>query len=96
MMIPDVVNGLFEFGGGVFILNHCRTLLKDKRVAGVSILSTVFFAMWGGWNIFYYRHLEQFASFSAGLLVLFANSLWIALMCYYKKHPGGKLALLKE
>jgi len=42
-MILDLLNGLFGALGGLMILNHCRVLLKDKEVKGVSIFSTCFF-----------------------------------------------------
>ncbi len=46
-LTPDKVNGAFELLGGLFILNHCRVVFRDKAVAGVSVLSTIFFALWG-------------------------------------------------
>lgn len=42
-MIADYINGAFELAGGLFVLNHCRAVVRDKAVAGVSILSTIFF-----------------------------------------------------
>lgn len=85
-----MVNGLFEAIGGLFILNHCRVLWRDKSVAGVSILSTVFFALWGAWNIFYYPHLDQWYSFAGGLIIVAANVLWIALLIRFsRKLPAG-------
>lgn len=90
MNIPDLVNGVFEFGGSLFVLNHARVLFKHKQVYGVSIASTVFFFLWGLWNIYYYFQLSQFASWVAGWGVAIANLLWIVLMLYYRKYPGGK------
>ncbi len=82
-MSPDIINGLFEFCGGLFILNHCRVLYHDKKVAGVSLLSTIFFQSWGVWNLYYYPHLDQIFSFLGGLLIVSGNTLWIAMMLYY-------------
>lgn len=90
MTIPDIVNGAFEALAGVAILNHCRALYRDKEAKGVSLWSTVFFSAWGFWNIFYYPHLQQTASFLGGLCVVTANCSWIGLMVYYRRHPGGK------
>jgi hypothetical protein len=84
MQLPDLINGSFEFFGGFFILNHCRVLIKEKRVAGISILSTVFFFSWGVWNCFYYPYLDQWLSFFGGLLIASSNILWICLLLYYK------------
>jgi len=83
-MTPDQVNGLFELIGSLFILNHCRILYRDKKVAGVSILSTIFFFCWGVWNMFFYPHLNQWYSFAGGLTIFLANSLWIGMMLYYE------------
>lgn len=87
MNLPDIINGTFEGAGAAFILNHCRVLWHDKRVAGVSIVSTIFFAAWGGWNLFYYPHLGQWASFAGGVAIACANCLWIGLMFYYRRKP---------
>jgi len=84
-MIPDIFNGAFETLGGLFILNHCRAVVRDKAVKGVSILSTAFFSAWGLWNLYYYPHLEQWWSFSGGVVIVAANCLWVALLLRYRK-----------
>ncbi len=84
MSVPDLVNGGFEFFGGVSILNHCRVLYRERMVHGISILSTVFFTSWGIWNIYYYPHLDQWLSFSGGLFIVISNFLWICMMTYYR------------
>jgi len=83
MTYPDLVNSLFEFSGGFFILLHCRRLFKDKQVKGVSIFATTFFTSWGYWNLFYYPHLDQWLSFIGGLFIVAANSVWVGMMIYY-------------
>lgn len=83
----DFTNGLFEFIGGLLILNHCRAVLRDKAVAGVSILSTAIFTSWGFWNLYYYPSLGQWWSFTGGLLIVAANCLWVYLMLKYRKGP---------
>lgn len=79
----DLINAGFEFGAAVAILNHCRHLYRQKQVHGVSIASTVFFMLWGGWNIYYYPSLDQGLSFTAGLLVFCANALWVLMLIHY-------------
>ena len=83
--LPDVINGGFEAFGGIFILNHCRALYKDKLVKGISIISTIFFLSWGLWNLYYYPSLNQWWSFYGGLLIAVSNVLWISMMIYYKR-----------
>lgn len=88
-MIADVINGLFEMLGGIFVLNHCRTVIKDKAVAGVSIVSTIFFTLWGVWNLYYYPSLDQWWSFLGGLMIVGSNTLWVLLMFRYRKPKIG-------
>ena len=85
MQIPDLINGGFELLSSVMILNHCRVLLRDKSVAGVSIMSTMFFVLWGGWNLWYYPHLEQMLSFYGGIAIMVANAVWVGLMFKYRR-----------
>jgi len=85
MSIPDLINGAFELAGGLFVLNHCRAVMRDRAVAGVSIVSTVFFTSWGVWNLYYYPSLSQWASFVGGLFIVAANMVWIGLMLKYRK-----------
>jgi len=91
MDYPDLINGLFELLGAVAILGHVRRVFKDKAVAGVAIWSTVFFASWGMWNLYYYPHLEQWASLAGGIAIVLGNFLWIAGLVYYTRHPKGKV-----
>ena len=81
----DVCNASYELLGGFFVLNHCRVLLRDKAVAGVSILSVMMFTTWGVWNLYYYPSLGQWASFAGGLFIFFANAIWVALLVHYRR-----------
>lgn len=80
----DVINGLFEFGAAVAILNHCRTLHGHKEVRGMSTVSTIFFTAWGCFNIVFYPSLGQWWSFYGGLCVVSTNVLWVAMQLYYR------------
>ncbi len=90
MITNDIINGLFELSGGFFVINNCRVLFKDKSIKGVSILSTSFFMTWGMWNVYYYPTLEQWWSFFGGCSLVFTNIIYVLLMLYYKKFPGGR------
>lgn len=87
MDFADMTNGLFEALGAIAIFGHVRRVLKDKAVAGVSILSVVFFAAWGFWNLYYYPHLDQWLSFAGGVAIVLGNVCWITGMLYYTRHP---------
>ncbi len=87
MQVPDLINGGFEIFSSIMVLNHCRVLLKDKSVRGVSIVSNMFFVAWGGWNLYYYPHLGQTLSFYGGIAIMLANALWVGLMFRYRRGP---------
>lgn len=82
-MTPDSINGAFELIAGLMIFDHCRCLYRDKSVKGVSVVSAGFFSVLGFWNLYYYPSLDQWVSFTAGLLIVTANTLWVSLMIYY-------------
>lgn len=82
---PDLVNGSLELFGGMFLWQNVRQLLKDKEIKGVHWLPTMFFFIWGLWNLFYYPHLNQWFSFIGGLNIVLANGVWVFLMLKYKK-----------
>jgi len=83
-MTPDMINGCFQFFGGVLLFRNSYLLLKHKKIRGVSMLPAIFFSVWGFWNLFYYPYLGQMISFYAGITVVTANTLWISLALYYR------------
>ena len=88
-MSADMVNAAFEFIAVVMLTRNCWFTYKAKKVEGVSILSTLFFASWCYWNLFYYPHLGQMLSFFAGALVTLVNTVWVAQMIYYRRVGGA-------
>ena len=90
MITPDLINGLFELGGGLLIAMNVRQILKDKTVKGVYWPATAFFTAWGLWNLYFYPSLGQWLSFAGGLVIVTFNTLWIGLTIYYLKlHKRG-------
>ena len=81
---PDLVNGLFEFGGAASIGYNAFRVWKDKLIKGVSIVSTSFFTSWGLWNLYYYPHLDQTLSFAGGVAIVLTNVIWLGLMIRYR------------
>lgn len=97
MSLPDLINGLFEALGSIFVALSCIKLYKDKQVHGVSALTVGFFTSWGLWNLFYYPHLGQFWSSVAAGLVALVNAAWLGMIFYYRRYPGGRrLAMAYE
>ena len=83
-MISDLINCGFEAFASLAVYNHCRVIMRDKKVAGTSILSTAFFMAWGFWNMYYYPALGQNLSFFAGIGVCAMNCLYVYLLCKYR------------
>lgn len=86
MSLPDLINGAFEACGALALCANIRQLLKDKQVRGIHWGSTIFFTSWGLWNVFYYPHLGQWASFAGGLFIALANIVWLVLRIKYRNY----------
>lgn len=80
----DLGNFLFEVFGGVFLCLNVRRLIRDKHVAGVSVIPTMFYTAWGLWNCVYYPALGQWLSVMGGVLTTGANGVWLYLYFYYR------------
>lgn len=85
MTIPDFINGFFEFTSGLMIWINVAAIIKDKKYSGVRILPLAFFSSWSFWNLYYYPHLNQWASFFGGLSIGIANAAYLTLMVKYGK-----------
>lgn len=83
MNAPDLINGIFESIGSLFILLSILKLHRDKLVKGVSWIHVGFFATWGYWNLYYYPHLEQWVSFWGGVGIVITNTIWSVQLVYY-------------
>ncbi len=84
-MTPDIINGLFECLGGIFITLSIIKLHKDKSVRGVSLYPVAFFSVWGYWNLYFYPSLGQWWSFWGGIGVVVMNTIWLGQLIYYSK-----------
>ncbi len=84
MNIPDAINSGFELFGGGMVFANCRRLRIDRQVEGVSVVGTMLFASWGVWNLFYYWHLEQWASWCGGVLIVLGNFVWVAMALRFR------------
>jgi hypothetical protein len=84
-LTPDLINGLFEFIGSVFLWLNVYRLYNDKMVRGYDWKTTAFFSSWGIWNLYFYPSLDQMWSFAGGCSIVLANTVWLAQMYYYRK-----------
>jgi hypothetical protein len=85
MYIPDLINAGFELTSSLFVADHIRHLLKDKKVAGFSVVSVVFFTLWGFFNLYYYREIAQVMSFYGSIALVATNSVYVGLLVKYRK-----------
>ncbi len=80
----DKINGGFERFGSAFIILSIIQCWMDKSVAGVSLYHVGFFTVWGYWNLYYYKAIQQRFSFLASIGVTAANTIWLALLIYFQ------------
>jgi uncharacterized membrane protein YfhO len=93
-MTPDMINGTFELVGAFLVGNHCRVIMKEKEVRGVSVFSTAIFTVWGLWNIYFYSNLDQWCSFYGSLLLMAVNSTYVLMLLHYRnKQPKSDTVL---
>jgi Ca2+/Na+ antiporter len=81
----DLINGLFEFVGGILVFLNCYRLYIDKEVKGVSLYACLYFTAWGLWNCYFYPVLGLSISFIGALVITIANILWVSLAIYYTR-----------
>jgi len=79
----DAINGIYELIGGLFLLQNCFRLYRDKEVKGITLPAATFFATWSWWNLYYYPSLNQWLSFSGALLIAVTNATWVIMAMYY-------------
>ena len=80
----DYINSLFEFGMAFVILLSVLKLREEKVVKGFHWANVAFPALWGIWNLFYYPSLDQWASFTGGVVIVTINIYYLSLIYKYK------------
>lgn len=81
---PDLINAGIELIGALFTWRNAWQLHVDRDIRGVYWPTSLFFAVWGLWNLYYYPALDQWASFSAGLVLVAGNIAWVAMAIQLK------------
>lgn len=84
-MMFDQINASFELVGALCRAYDCMCLLEDRCYRGGSILSAMFFFMWGLFNTMYYPHLDQHWSFWAAVALAAMNGLWIVMALRFRR-----------
>src|SRR6266568_7499979 len=83
---PDVINGAFEALGAAMTAVNIVRLLRDKQVRGFVPHLGWFYTAWACYNLYFYPHLKQWASFSGGCCILIANAAYTLLALSYVKN----------
>lgn len=81
----DLINAAFEGLAGLMVANHCRVLLRERCVRGVSLLAVLFFTLWGAWNLYYYPALGQSLSGTCAVLVTITNATYLLMAWRFKR-----------
>jgi hypothetical protein len=76
----DSVNAAFETFGAWSAWANVKRLRRDKEVKGVVWQFTIIWQLWGVWNIWYYYGLQQWYSWTAGMILCAGNTVWIFTM----------------
>ena len=82
----DLINGLFEFIGGLFCCLSCRRLILDRQWRGMSWVPCVFFTSWGYWNLYFYPSVGCWYSFAGGAFLVTVNTFYCFLLYMYRNN----------
>lgn len=85
MQWPDIINGIFEAGLACFLWRGVLMLRTDKIVRGFYWPTVAWTTAWGIWNLGYYPHLNQWASFIGGIAVVAVNIIWLGHVAWYAR-----------
>lgn len=83
MNLPDVINGVFEMGGGLMVGMNCWRIYRDKKILGMSTAPTAFFMLWGYWNLYFYPAVNAWMSFVGGAVLVVMNTIYMGQLVYY-------------
>ena len=89
----DLINALFQLGGALAAWKNIHQLWRDKHVQGVFWPFTIYYAVWGLWNLAFFSHLAQWWSLASGTMLVSGNIVWssIALHHHFKKTRQRRL-----
>jgi hypothetical protein len=96
MINPDIVNGAVESASAYFTWRNAYSLYKARELRGVYWPTTLFFTLWGLWNLYYYPALHQWCSFSGGVVLVTGNAIWVVLAILYRKPKIKDIMIIKS
>lgn len=89
MMRADL--GMAAFLSVMSIMNgwNCYTLLRDKRVAGISPVTMLFRGGANAYQAYFLFVLGQWLSFGVSIPATLLSLAWVAQAFYYTRWPDG-------
>jgi hypothetical protein len=72
----DIINALFQLGGAIAVWKNVHQICRDKQVKGVFWPLTIYYAVWGMWNLLFLSHMAQWWSLAASILLVVGNIIW--------------------
>lgn len=84
-MTLDATNACFEAIGAVLVWTNVRYLLRDRDVKGVNLLVSLYYCLWGAFNVVYYASLGHWLSLVGDLGILSANLVWLCLAWKFRR-----------
>jgi hypothetical protein len=83
-MTLDSINAAFEAVFCVLIWHNVLTLLRDRRVQGVSLLVQAFACVYSGWACVYYASIGHWLSLAGQVVMLAGNLSWMGLALRFR------------
>lgn len=83
MKTVDDITGMFQFGASIFILMNIRSLIKSKRMLGISIFTIIFYNIWDLWGIYMFYRIGNTVSMWTAIVISCVYVTWSLLVFYY-------------
>lgn len=84
----DMANGLFELVGALFLGLNLRELWRHRQIQGVHWAPTVFFQLWGVFNLWFYPSQELWWSLVGGCAIVSMNTAWLLSLLWLRHDPA--------
>lgn len=84
MITFDAINSLVLVGGAVLSVLNVKQVIVDRSVKGLHLLPTLYFIVWGYWNIAFFYNMHSTLSMIGAIILSTVNTVWLGYMLYYK------------
>lgn len=73
----DEINALFQLGCAYYAWSNALALYRSGSISGINPHSTVFFTIFGVWNMVFFSSIGAPLSFWAGVMTVLGNAAWV-------------------